>query len=220
MKLKVAIFDMDGTLLDSMPGWQTVGQRYLAEKGLTAYSDLREKVKTLSPVETAAFFQREYNIMDTPEEIMAGVNRQVERNYTEMAQVKPGVVEVLNWLKEQGVRMCIATATDRYLVEIGLKRLQLLPYFEKIFTCTEIGKGKSEPHIFQTAMESLGGEFDNTIIFEDALHAVKTAKDAGFTVAAVYDASAAEDAEEIRGLADWYVDGLEQWRRLYEKMRG
>lgn len=98
--------------------------------------------------------------------------------------------------------MCVATATDESLVKACLKRLGLLEYFKEIFTCRNVGAGKEQPDIYEAALQRLGTLKEKTFVFEDVLHAVKTAKQAGFPVAALYDESSREDWKEIMGLAD------------------
>ena len=108
--------------------------------------------------------------------------------------------------------MCIATATDRYLVEKTLRINNIDKYFCDIFTCTEVGAGKENPLIFEKALECLGTDKSNTLIFEDALHAIKTAKKAGFKVVAVYDFFSESDTFEIINISDIYMKSLDEWR--------
>ena len=110
--------------------------------------------------------------------------------------------------------MCIATATDRYQIEAALSRCGMADYFEEIFTCSEVGHGKDEPHIFRKAMEHFAADRGNTVIFEDALHAIQTAKADGFVVVAVCDNSEKRQ-NEIRELADYYIENFEQTEKLW-----
>ena len=114
------------------------------------------------------------------------------------------VIELLEELSQKGVRMCIATATDRYQVEAALMRCGMRHFFSEIFTCTEVGSGKDQPFIFRKAMEHLGTDRSNTVVVEDAWHAIRTAKDDGFMVAAVYDAHESMQ-RSIRETADIYL---------------
>ncbi|MBQ9166108.1 MAG: HAD family hydrolase [Oscillospiraceae bacterium] len=107
-------------------------------------------------------------------------------------------------LQQQGVKMCIATATDRYQIEAALRRCRMEHYFEDILTCTSVGHSKSEPHIFQAALQRLGTAKEETLVFEDALHAVQTAKSAAFPVAAVFDPHESRQ-DQVRALADIYL---------------
>ena len=120
---------------------------------------------------------------------------------------------MLEWLRGNGVKLCIATATDRNLVEGALERCGVLHYFDGLFTCSEVGHGKDEPHIFEAALRFLGTPKAETAVFDDALYAVRTAKEAGFLVAAVYD-SHEKARDEVRLLSDLYLEDLTQVYKL------
>lgn len=209
MNIRGAIFDADGTLLDSMPIWNTIGETYLRSIGYKPKENLNEVFKKMSLYQAACYYQTEYGVTLSVEEIMHGVNTILEQDYRCEIPLKPGAAELLTWLQENRVKLCIATATDRYLVEAALKRCKVLSYFEKIFTCTEVGHGKDEPHIFEAALRFLGTEKTETVVFDDALYAVQTAKKAGFLVAAVYD-SDEKEPDEVCRLSDIYLEDLTQ----------
>ena len=182
-----AIFDLDGTLLDSMHIWNNMGENYLRSIGYEPRENLNETFLTMSLKEAAEYYISRYGVGLSVGEIMAGVNEMTSRYYRNEATAKPGVPELLERLKERGVKMCVATATDRPYVEAALDRCGLSGYFSGIFTCTEVGYGKNVPVIFRKALEFLGTEKEKTVIFEDALYAIKTAKRDGFKVAAIWD---------------------------------
>jgi HAD superfamily hydrolase (TIGR01509 family) len=152
-----------------------------------------------------------YGLPLTSEEITCGINGMVEDFYFHKAPLKDGVLEMLKELKKRGIKMCVATATDRHLVERALHRVGILEYFGHIFTCTEAGAGKDCPDIFHQALDFLGTALNDTVVFEDALYAVRTAKAAGFTVVALYDDSARHQQEEIRAYADFYFKSFKEW---------
>ncbi len=209
MRIKGAIFDLDGTLLDSMCIWETAGIRYLESIGIKPRPDLRDGIISLSLRQAAVYFQKEYGVTASVAEIMEGVDKAVEDFYFNTAAPKEGVIAFLGLLKERGVKMCVATATNRYLVEAGLRRNGMLGFFSEIVTCTEVGSGKDKPHVFNAALSHLGTEREETYIFEDALYAIKTAKGAGFPVVAVSDGSAEKQRAEITGLADIYINSYD-----------
>ena len=182
------IFDFDGTLFDSMFIWDTAGETYLRSIGKEPTDNLQSILKPMSLHQSADYLRIHYSIPLSTEEIMDGINRTVETFYFHTVEPKPGVIGFLEELNRKGVRMCIATATDRYQVEAALERCGMQHFFSDIFTCTEIGSGKDQPLIFRKAMEHLGTDRSNTVIVEDAWHAIHTAKVDGFLVAAVYDA--------------------------------
>ncbi len=213
MKLDGALFDLDGTLLDSMFIWDTIGADYLRSLGLEPRPDLRETLRNMSLYQAACYYQQEYHVPGTAEEIMAGVNRMIEHFYADEVQVKPDVPQFLERLKARGVRMCIATATARHLVEAALERTGIRPYFGALFTCTEVGHGKDEPHIFHAALDFLGTEPSRTLVLEDALYAIQTAKAAGYTVAGIFDPSE-PDQEAVKALSDYYIDDYRNAERI------
>ena len=210
MKITGAIFDLDGTLLDSMFIWENVGEQYLCSLGIRPREDIHETLRNMSMAQGAEHIQKVYCVEKTSEEIIAGVNAIVEHFYTDEVQLKDGVAEFLRCLAENGVKMCIATATDKYLVEAALTRLGVKKYFAEIFTCSGVGHGKDEPHIYEVACRQLGTPKENTLVFEDAVYAIETAKDAGFPVAGVYDAG--ENQEKVQEMSDFYITDFRKAR--------
>ena len=202
--IKGAIFDLDGTLLDSMFIWDTIGEEYLRSLGKEPHEDLKETFMTLTLEEAAEYYREHYGVTLSVGEIVDGVNSMVEQTYRTKVTLKPGISEYLAWLKENGVRMCVATVTDRYLVEETLERLGVRHYFSEIFTCAEVGFGKDKPVIYQKALEHLGTEKRDTYVFEDMLFALNTAKTDGFPTVGVYDRHEVHQ-DELKKLSDYYI---------------
>lgn len=216
--IKGAIFDMDGTLLDSMPVWMNASARYLATLGICAEPNLSEILFSMSMQEGAEYVQKKYNVPRSIDEIVTGVNAIVYESYEKSVQPKAGVREFLEGLKQAGIPMVVATSSDRSMAEVALARTGLLPYFRQIFTCSEVGAGKSKPDIYYAAAKSLGTKTEETWAFEDALYATKTAKAAGFCTVGLYDEASAKEQQELQKIADIYVDGLTDFNGIFEKM--
>ena len=203
--IKGAIFDIDGTLLDSMPVWENAGARYLATLGIKARSDLKERLDALSLPEGALYMQTEYKLSVTIEEILEGVNQVVKDFYFKEAVLKPGVCDLIQKLKKNQVRLMIATATDAKMAKAALIRNGIWKDFDGMITCEEAGAGKTSPTVFELAREHLQTKKEETWVFEDSLYAVKTASKAGFPVCSIYDAYSRDNTEEIRTFSDIYV---------------
>lgn len=203
--IKGAIFDIDGTLLDSMPVWENAGARYLATLGIKARSDLKERLDALSLPEGALYMQTEYKLSVTIEEILEGVNQVVKDFYFKEAVLKPGVCDLIQKLKKNQVRLIIATATDAKMAKAALIRNGIWKDFDGMITCEEAGAGKTSPKVFELAREHLQTKKEETWVFEDSLYAVKTASKAGFPVCSIYDAYSRDNTEEIRTFSDIYV---------------
>ena len=210
--IRGAIFDVDGTLLDSMYLWDRVGEDYLQGKGIAPLPDMEERVRTMSMMQIAQYCQEAYGMTEPAQQIIDEINGMVLEKYRNEVQPKPGVKALLSMLREKGVALAVATASDRCLIEEALERTGLLPYFDVFLTCSEVGAGKDSPAIFYTACKAMGTRPEETVLFEDSLYSMKTAKKEGFLVAAVFDESAAGEKEEIQQLADWYVQTPEEWQ--------
>ena len=213
MKLEpfsVAVFDMDGTLLNSMHIWDQLIDAYLLEQGMQSWPELRDAIRALDMRDTAAYLQA-HGVSGEIEAIMDGINALAEREYAAKASLKPGVKAYLAQLRAQGVAMAAATATDRVVAEPVLRRMGLLPFFRALLTCTEEGVDKQTPEIYLRAARAAGGNPpQGCAVFEDALHCIQSAKAAGFYTVAVQDASAAYAWEEICRTADAHIASYEE----------
>ena len=160
--LKGAIFDFDGTLVDSMFIWETFGEDYLKSLGKEPKENLRETFATFTLEQAAEYYQKHYDVTLSVEEIVTGVNRIVAETYRNKVGLKSGVAEFLQKLYSKGVKMCVATLTDKNLVDEVLERLGVRNYLSEIFTTAEVGHSKKEPHIYRVALEYMGTNKSDT----------------------------------------------------------
>ena len=211
MRLQSAILDMDGTLLDSMPIWRGLGASLMRDMGIEPAPELNDKLKTLSLRDGLAYCREVYGLSQTVDQLVGMVFDKIHDFYCERVQPKPGVEKFLSLLKMEGVWMYVATATDRPLAEAGPAPRGIDGYFRGMITVAEAGAGKAESaEIYERAMRRLQSNKKDTVIFEDAYHAIVTAKAAGFRVAAVYDAEEDANQEEIRRISDYYIRSFEE----------
>lgn len=208
--MQATIFDVDGTLLDSMPVWENIGERYLSGLQIKAEENLNEVLNTMSLEQGAAYLKEGYQLDKSIPQIINEVLKIVSDFYRFEAPVKPGVRETLEWLQGKKVKMVVATSGNKELAEAALKRNGIRDYFDRIYTCTEIGSGKDEPVIYLKAAEFMQAEPKDIFVFEDALHAAETAKKAGFVVVGVYDQGNRENISEMKEVCDYYCDRMEQ----------
>ena len=215
--IKGAIFDLDGTILDSMFIWDTIGEDYLRSLSKEPKENLKETFKTFTLEQAAEYYRENYGVKLSVNEIVDGVNKMVEQYYAETVKLKPDIEVFLEKLKAKGVKMCIATVTDKPLVETGLVRLGVRDYFSEIFACSEVGHNKEEPHIYREAQKHLGTDKDNTVVFEDVLHALKTAKADGFVTVGVFDVHE-ENQEELKRVADCYIEDYSDFEKFWSSI--
>lgn len=208
--MKAAIFDLDGTLLDSMKMWSRVGSVFLQGKGIETPADLAESVGQLTLMEAAAYFSSRFPLGMNPDEILQAWTEYIALQYRKEIILKPSVKEYIYRLRQNGIKMCVATLTDRPHVLAALERLEILDCMEFILTSSEVGKSKRSPDIYLRAAELLEVPIRDCVVFEDVLYAAKTAKKAGFTVYGVYDEDAAPDQEEMQKVCDKYITNFEE----------
>ncbi len=208
--MKGAIFDLDGTLIDSMFIWDTIGEDYLRLLGIEPKENLAEVFKTFTLEQAAEYYQNHYGVMMPVIEIVEDINNMVTEIYKTKVTLKSGVRGYLERLQRQGVKMCIATVTDRHIAEEVLKRLGIFKFFSEIFTCAEVGCSKQTPEIYRQALKHLGTDKNETVVFEDAFHALKVAQNDGFKTVAVYDSHESRQ-EEIKEIADYYITDFDNF---------
>ncbi len=211
LSVKGAIFDVDGTILDSMYMWTSVASRFLQKNGINPPESINEQMTQRTLEESAAVFRDTYGIPGTISEIIAAVLEMVTDDYRYHLKCKPGIVDIIRDFAGHGIPMYIATATNREMIVPAMERLGLSKYFSGIITCSELGVPKTSPDIYLYAADQLGTRPEETLVFEDVHHAVLTASLAGFPVVAIYDEVSASQSNEIRTIADLYLESCSDW---------
>ncbi|WP_251317652.1 HAD family hydrolase [Flintibacter muris] len=206
MDIKFAIFDMDGTLVDSMGYWNRLADEYLARHGIPPLSpELKEESIALTMQGTGELFIREFGLPGTADDIAREVNALMEEHYRTDVSLKPGAAALLERMRAAGFKMCVASSTAPALLDICLRRLGVRDYFQFLLSCEEVGVGKNHPDVYLEADRRLGGTPENTVIFEDILVAAQTAKKAGFSLGVIYDVNSHTEQPQLKTLADCYV---------------
>ena len=208
--MKAAVFDLDGTLLDSMWLWEGLANNYLKSIGIEPPEDLRDTLKKLSLLDGCHYIKDRFQLSKAPEEINDEMEELLEVHYAKHFMLKPYVLETLNGFKNSNIRMCLATATADNLVIKALERLGIGDCFEFIQTSNNIGIGKSNPEFFQAVIKRLDIEPKDIWVFEDALHCMISAKKCDLNIVALQDDSAISDRQEIKKVADIYIDDFSQ----------
>ncbi len=216
MKIKAAIFDADGTLLDSMGQWNLVPYKYVKSLGVAADENIAEKLFTMTISEAAEFIIDEYKLSVTVEEAVEGMDAIIREFYKNDVKLKDGAGELLEFFKSRGIAMVIGTSTDRDCIEVGLERTGISAYFDRIYTSTEVGKSKEKPDLFIQAMEFMESSPDETIVFEDGLYSLRTAAALGMKTVGIFDEVSLSNQKELKELADLYVDEGESLATLIE----
>ena len=212
-----AIFDMDGTLVDSMGYWQRLGREYLASCGVReGVDEVLERIKAMTMAESSALFIQCFGIPGTPETVMAEMNAVMDAHYRRDIPLKPGAKDYLDALKARGVKLCVATATPKDLAEACLARLGVAQELDVLISCDEVSAGKDRPDVFLEAARRLGGTPEKTAVYEDAIFALQTAKNAGFYTVGVWDESGAEQWEALGALAD---STIRDWHAAAQKIK-
>ena len=211
--IEAVIFDLDGSMVDSMWMWRTIDIEYLGRFGIELPENLQSCIEGMSFSETAVYFKERFQLPDDLDTIKADWNRMAWDKYAYEVPVKEGVTELLQYCMDHGIKAGIATSNSRELVENVIKAHHLDPYFDCIMTGCDVAKGKPAPDIYLAVAQALDVSPKNCLVFEDIIPGIQAGKAAGMRVCAVYDKYSEHQDEVKRELADYYTY---QFRELLE----
>lgn len=209
-QFSAAIFDLDGTLIDSMNIWEKVDEVFLARRGISLTPDYTAKVGAMSFQEAAAYTIRRFGFSETPEELIREWTKMVEYEYAHNIRLKPHAREYLDSLRLKGVKLGVATALAEELYVPVLKNNGIFGYFEAFASVYEAERGKGFPDVYLLAARRLNTPPEECIAFEDVLPGIKGVKAAGMTAVGVYDVHSSPDEKQIRSLADRYISDFSE----------
>lgn len=207
-QIKAVIFDLDGTLVDSMWMWRTIDIEYLTNQGIEVPENLeafQEELEGMGFTETAILFKERFKIPDSLEEIKNTWICMSGEKYRNEVPLKPGVKEFLDYLKERNMKIGISSSNSRELIQMVLEAHGILEYFDCITTCCEVKRGKPEPDVYLKTAQGLEVEPEACLVFEDVPMGILAGKRAGMKVCAIDDAYSRKHESQKRELADWYI---------------
>jgi len=205
---KLIIFDFDGTIVDSMWAWDELGFNTLTEKGLPIIPDYKSFIRTMSVPHFSEYLTRLYPDV-FKDNLLSEWHKTMRYNYENKIAFKKGAREYLEYLKKKGYTLYLASATHDFLIDAALKHFGLQDFFDFVITENQVGSSKRDPHTFNICMQRAGATAENTILFEDANHALKTAHTLGIRTCAVYDLSMEAFEDEIKSFCDYYINDFD-----------
>lgn len=208
--INAVIFDLDGTLIDSMWMWKQIDIDYLASKGKPFPPDLQDTISGMSFSETAVYFKETFGIEDDLDTIKKCWNDMAWEMYSTRVTLKEGALEFLKYLKGRGIKTGIATSNSNELAFMVTKRLGIDAYIDEIHTACEVEKGKPSPDIYLFVAETLGVDPSECLVFEDVLRGVVAGLRAGMRVCAFYDPASAYEDEEKKEAANCYLHSFKE----------
>lgn len=208
--IEAVIFDLDGTLVDSMWMWKSIDIQYLGRFGIEMPEKLQKSIEGMSFSETAVYFKERFDLPDSLDKIKDDWNQMAWEKYLNEVPLKEGVFELLSFLKQNNIPAGIATSNSRELVELIVERHGLTEYFTSIRTSCEVEKGKPSPDIYLLVAQDLGVKPERCLVFEDVLQGVMAGKNANMKVCAVHDDYSKDDQEEKVKLADYFVYSIRE----------
>ena len=206
MNKKYCIFDMDGTIADSMGHWKNLEREFLIEKGIAEPDETLKEIQHMTIPAAMEFFINRFGFEGTVDSLTEEFNELMAEHYRNDIDIKPGAREYLEKLRANGAKMCIASATSTPLVKIALNRMGISDYFDFTLSCVDVGSSKDRPDVFLEAARRLGGAPEETAVFEDSLVASVSAKGAGFYVVGIYDKYSEHNWPAICELADELIE--------------
>lgn len=204
-KKKAVIFDLDGTLVDSMWMWKTIDIQFLGDRGLDCPDDLQKEIEGMSFTETAFYFKERFKLTESLDEIKKIWTSMALDKYKNEVTLKPGAGEFLMHLSSQGLKAGIATSNGREMVDAVIESLQIGKYFQRIATSCEVAAGKPAPDIYLKVANELSISPNQCLVFEDVPAGILAGKRAGMTVCAIDDEFSRDRETEKRELADYFI---------------
>lgn len=212
------IFDLDGTLVDSMGIWKQIDIQYLGKFGISLPEGLQEEIEGFSFTETAVYFKNRFGIKDSIEQIKQEWNDMTYQIYQDEVGLKPGVTELLDYAQKHQIPCAIATSNSIELVRCVLKSNKIDSYFTTIVTGCDVGKSKPEPDVYLCAASRMGISPEKCMVFEDIVPGIEGAHRAGMPVCVIDDAYSRYQETEKRKKADYYVTDFCQMIEQLENM--
>lgn len=209
-----AIFDMDGTILDSSGIWENAQLQIIQELGYTPAPTLIDDLFPLSGEESVSFLIREYHMKESARELTNLIDQRISAFYCRQVRLKPGAWALLRRLHCHDIPLALVTANERRYVEPALTLTGVLDLFDAVIPTAEGGFSKFDPQVFLETSRQLGADPNATWVFEDALHAIRTASGAGFRTCAVEDPLTRKDWDALRRTADCYLQSFLDWEKL------
>ncbi|WP_026885246.1 HAD family hydrolase [Clostridium beijerinckii] len=206
--IKGVIFDLDGTLVDSMWVWSQIDVDYLRRKGHTLPDDLRNDIEHLSFYQTAVYFKNRFKIEDSVDEILNDWHNAAFHHYANNVKLKLGAKDFLKYLKDNEIKIALATSNSIPLLEVCLKNNGVYDYFDSITITDEVAKGKDCPDIYLLAAKKLNINPENCLVFEDIFPAMQSAKKANMKVVGIKDDSCLEPTSNILKYCDKYINSF------------
>lgn len=203
------IFDLDGTLTDSMYVWDRLPEELVRQFGGNPAPGLSHTLRAMSSPQAAEYLIRTYRLPASPQQLIDAMEDLADREYRERVPLKPGVRTLLERLHQLGIPCAVATASQVHQARQALERLGVWSFFSFALSATQYGP-KTRPDLYLEAARRLGSSPEHTLVFEDALHAAQTAAQAGFPIVGVYDAFSAEDEQALRTVCRWYLSRLDE----------
>lgn len=209
-EFKGAIFDLDGTILDSMWVWQQVDVNFLGNRGITVPKDYAKEISAMNIITAAEYTIARFGLPETAEQVAAEWYDMAMKEYAEDVQLKAGAREYMAYLKAKDVKLAVATSSPRELFLPCLENNEIFEFFDAIVTTMEVERGKDFPDVYEEAARRIALKPSECMVFEDILKGVKAAKQGGFYVVALEEEHAIEDREEIRQVSHKYIKDFEE----------
>ena len=202
---RFAIFDMDGTIIDSMPAWKNLWSDYLISKGVQPPKDLIESIRNMTLGESSQYFIERFGIKSTKEDVKSEFYKIMEKKYYVGFPPKPGIIEYVSELRSNGVLTCVVTATAEKLARACLKQNNMIGLFDFVISCEKVGKNKQFPDAYNLASYQFGSKPSETVVFEDAQYAATTAVKAGYYTIGVFDEYYMNCIDAMKSICNDYI---------------